>query len=299
MAKTKRIADLNPPASKGQGVLGCEPLTPLPNPASEYEFFKSLVKNAITIEGMTYIEEQFFLETLFNSNYVGYEGITKKFRKATPIFEDGDIIPTKATFILGNQKSVDLNISYLPEGLNYLFRGFPSSTTFSELVRSSTDIMKICDVSIIQNLLAVRSPQILECEDPETRLSLFHAIQQQQAGAPVVVVAKGFGNSLKSITTGVTPIFPQLYEYRQQVRDELLNRLGTLTANTNKKERVQATEVQATVGQCEDSIYIVIDNLNKQFKSYGFTQYEAKLNNSLEELYTGDATTTEETKNNV
>lgn len=284
--KKKRIADLNPPQSADSG--GC-PLVPLPQIPTEYEFFKSLVKNAITIEGLTYEEEEFFLERIFNSNFVGYDLIAKKFLRASPIYEKNDVLPRKATFFTETEKSYNVTLSYNAGGVQYLFKGFPSSTSFSEIVNNSTRIMQICDVSIVQNLCALRSPQILECDDPNTRLSLFHAIQQQQLGAPVVVVNKGFANALKSITTGVTPIFSELHEYRTQIRDELLNRLGTLTANVNKRERVQATEVQATVGQCEDSIYIVIDNLNKQFKNFGF-EWRAKLNNSLEELYTEGGT---------
>ena len=69
-------------------------------------------------------------------------------------------------------------------------------------------------------------------------------------------------------------------------RDKLLNKLGIMSANINKRERVQVGEVNATVGQCSDYIYMLVDCFNKQMDTYGLP-FKMELNGSLEELYTG------------
>ena len=57
-----------------------------------------------------------------------------------------------------------------------------------------------------------------------------------------------------------------------------------MSANINKRERVQVGEVNATVGQCEDYIYLMIDTFNKQMDTYGLP-FKMRLNGSLESLY--------------
>ena len=47
---------------------------------------------------------------------------------------------------------------------------------------------------------------------------------------------------------------------------------------------MQVGEVNATVGQCEDYIYLMIDTFNAQMETYGLS-FKMKLNGSLEELY--------------
>jgi hypothetical protein len=74
-------------------------------------------------------------------------------------------------------------------------------------------------------------------------------------------------------------------QYRTIIRDRLLNKLGIMSANINKRERVQVGEVNATVGQCVDYIYLWIDTFNAQMKDYGLP-YRMELNGALEELYT-------------
>ena len=80
--------------------------------------------------------------------------------------------------------------------------------------------------------------------------------------------------------------------YRDQERDRLLNKLGIMSANINKRERVQVGEVNATVGQCMDYIYLLIDTFNKQMETYGLP-FEMVLNESLEELYGNEETPAE------
>ena len=147
--------------------------------------------------------------------------------------------------------------------------------------------MEQCDIAIRQNLLATKSPCFMIVKNKDTRLSVEQAIQQQQAGMPVIVVDNSVSETVKGIPLNTPIVFSQIYEFRQKIRDALLNKLSVLTANVDKRERVQSAEVSATVGQCEDYIYMLIDNFNRQCESYGLN-YRMELNSSLEELYTSE-----------
>ena len=60
--------------------------------------------------------------------------------------------------------------------------------------------------------------------------------------------------------------------------------IGVLTANTDKKERVQSAEVNANLGQASDYIYLLIDTFNKQCDTYGL-DFQMVYNGSMEEIY--------------
>ena len=60
-----------------------------------------------------------------------------------------------------------------------------------------------------------------------------------------------------------------------------------MTANINKKERVQSAEVNATIGQATDYIYMLIDTFNKQMDAYALP-FKMELNGALEEIYLND-----------
>ena len=69
-----------------------------------------------------------------------------------------------------------------------------------------------------------------------------------------------------------------------EFKNELLTKLGIMNANTDKRERVQVGEVNATLGQCLDYLYLLIDTFNKQCETYEIP-YKMIINSSIEELY--------------
>ena len=72
--------------------------------------------------------------------------------------------------------------------------------------------------------------------------------------------------------------------------------LGIDNANTDKKERVQVGEVNATINQCSDYIYMLIDAFNKQMQDYDLP-FKMSFNGSMEELYEEQETTPEQAEN--
>ena len=57
-----------------------------------------------------------------------------------------------------------------------------------------------------------------------------------------------------------------------------------MTANTAKRERVQSAEVEASVGEVVDSLYIPIDNFNAQCDQYGLP-FKMAINSVVEDYY--------------
>ncbi len=268
----------------------CKKDAPLPHTIdipSEYEEFKGLLMNAIAINGVPYEKENFIKNQLIENNQIGYDKLADVWASVNVIDKNIYGMPVQIEFTFSTSaKAYKRNITTNPttDGA-YFIQGIPAAITFSKIIKTATDKLRTCDLVIDQNLNAVKTPQIITVRDPDMRLSVLQAIQKQQGGAPAIVVSPEIGEAIKGIPTATPYIVDSVYSYRQQIRDALINKLGTMSANINKRERVQVGEVNATVGQCEDYIYMLIDNFNKQMQSYGLP-FEMRLNNSLEELYT-------------
>lgn len=286
MAKvdSKKIRDLNPARrKKPYGVY------------SRFDEYFNLLLNSVKIvvkstgEGVNYATEHYIKQGLFDGGAMGYDKVAKKWASCygEGLNEEGN--PTQLIFVTANGKTWTREAYYenKKDGA-YLIKALPTTTmTMSSLIKETTDFMTNCDVAMRQNLEACKTPYIVVCKDEDLRLSFEQAIQQKQNGQAVVVVSEQLGDGLKAIDIGVTYLVDKFSEARDQERDTLLNKLGIMTANINKRERVQSAEVNATIGQATDYIYLLIDTFNKQCETYGL-DYEMKLNGSLEEIYLND-----------
>ena len=263
---------------------------------SDYEEYIAMAINSIKIDctdpniQFGYLEEDFIKRELIKSNIVGYDRLTNQWAIVYGFGINNYWRPTRLTFVLPtNRASFTRPASYEPDPIGaYFIKGLPANVSFNDIISKATDFMALCDNVIVQNLGAVRTPYVVVAESKEMQLSLLQAVQERQQGEPVVVVGKPLAKSLEGVQTYTEYIADKVETLKDQRRDQLLNKIGTMTANINKRERVQVGEVNATVGQCEDYIYMLIDNVNRQFTEYGLP-FEMKLNTSLEELYTDDS----------
>lgn len=246
-----------------------------------------LLMNALKIEGVHYPEEQLIKRQIILTNKIGYDGITKKYYPVTVLEEKNDYdLPQYAMFISPKTNlSFQRMLSYEPniDGA-FLLYGLPSSITFAEIIREHTDVIEQCDVAIRQNLEASSTPSFIVVDNKDQRLSIEQAIEQKQVGMPYIVVSTALAEGMRGISMNTPIVFDKIYQFRQQVLDSLYNKLSIMTANVEKRERVQAAEVNATVGKCEDYLYMLIDNFNRQTESYGL-KLKINSNTALEELY--------------
>ena len=282
MAKRK-IKDLNPISiCRANGVY------------SRFEEYFNLLMNAVKVvsaqgeASINYEEETFLKRGLFENGSMGYDKITKKwyYVYGLGLNDDGD--PTELCFVTANGKTFTRPAYYdNKEDGAYKVDALPINMSMSQMIKATTDFMINCEMAMKQNLEACKTPYIVVCKNENLRLSFETAIQQKQTGQAVIVVNEDLGDGLKAIDIGVTYLVDRFAEARDTERDTLLTKLGILTANIDKKERVQSAEVNATLGQASDYIYMLIDNFNKQCDSYGLP-YKMVFNGSMEEIYLND-----------
>lgn len=282
MAKRK-IKDLNPVSiCRANGVY------------SRFEEYFNLLMNAVKVvsaqgeASINYEEETFLKRGLFENGSMGYDKITKKwyYVYGLGLNDDGD--PTELCFVTANGKTFTRPAYYdnKDDGA-YKVDALPINMSMAQLIKATTDFMINCEMAMKQNLEACKTPYIVVCKNENLRLSFETALQQKQTGQAVIVVNEDLGDGLKAVDIGVSYLVDRFAEARDTERDTLLTKLGILTANTDKKERVQSAEVNATIGQASDYIYMLIDNFNKQCDSYGLP-YKMIFNGSMEEIYLND-----------
>lgn len=250
-----------------------------------YQEYKNLLMNAVSIDGVDYNVEVLIKTGLIEGGCIGYDNLTGKwaFVYGEGLNELGN--PTNLTFVFRNGVSFTRKAFYEPNPLGaYRIMALPSSFSLGTMIQRTTDFLANCDIAIAQNINACKTPFIVVSKNKDLQLSVEHAIEQQQDGKPVIVVNEDLGDALKSVNTSVEYIADRVLTIRDAERDRLLNKLGIMSANINKRERVQVGEVNATVGQCEDYIYLMIDTFNKQMDTYGLP-FKMTLNGSLEALY--------------
>ena len=282
MAKRK-IKDLNPISiCRANGVY------------SRFEEYFNLLMNAVKVvsaqgeASINYEEETFLKRGLFENGSMGYDKITKKWYYVYGIGLNDDGDPTELCFVTANGKTFTRPAYYdnKDDGA-YKVDALPINMSMSQMIKATTDFMINCEMAMAQNLEACKTPYIVVCKNENLRLSFETALQQKQTGQAVVVVSEELGDGLKAVDIGVTYLVDRFAEARDTERDTLLTKLGILTANIDKKERVQSAEVNATLGQASDYIYMLIDNFNKQCDSYGLP-YKMIFNGSMEEIYLND-----------
>ena len=278
----RKIKDLNPVSTcKANGVY------------SRFDEYFNLLMNAVKVvsaqgEAINYETETFLKRGLFENGAMGYDKLTKQwyYVYGQGLNEFGN--PTSLIFVTANGKTFERKAYYENEEDGaYKVDALPINMPMSQLIKATTDFMTNCEVAMKQNLEACKTPYIVVCKDDKLRLSFETALQQKILGQACIVVSEDLGDGLKAVDIGVTYLVDKFAEARDTERDTLLNKLGILTANTDKKERVQSAEVNASLGQASDYIYMLIDNFNKQCDSYGLP-YKMTFNGSMEEIYLQD-----------
>ena len=246
-------------------------------------------------ETLAFVEEAFAKRALFENGSVGYDKLTKRFYYVYGEGLDEYGKPTILNLVSANGRVITRKASYdeNPDGA-YMIVSLPiADITLGAIIAETTDFMENCDVAARQNLEACKTPYIVVCKDENLRLSFETALQQKQLGQAVMVVSEELGEGLKAISINTPYLVDKFTQARDTERDTLLTKLGILTANTDKKERVQSAEVNANLGQASDYIYLLIDTFNKQAETFELP-FEMKFNGSMEEIYLNNENTAPE-----
>ena len=89
-------------------------------------------------------------------------------------------------------------------------------------------------------------------------------IDSRRVGATVVFQNKSAmtGNEVKVQSTGAQYLVDKLLEARKEIMNETLQAIGLSVANTDKRERVQTSEIIASQLYTKDCIQTLIDTFN-------------------------------------
>ena len=286
MANVVKVRDLIPPVSSAK-------YGRFKNTDSRYEEYKNLLANEVSIVNKATGNPINFADEVFAKNAlidgcVGYDKLSKRFYYVygEGIDEYGN--PTELNFITANGKTIRRPASYdnNVDGA-YILKAYPFGFSLSGLIEKATDFISECDTAIGQNLEACKTPYIVVCKNADLRKSFDTAIEKKSLGQAVIVVSEDIGDGLKAVNITTNYLVDKFTEARDHEENKLLNKLGILTANTAKKERVQSAEVNSTLNVSSDYIYLFIDTFNKQCDTYDLP-CKMVFNGSMEELYEDD-----------
>lgn len=250
---------------------------------SAFPEIQNLLANAIKISNVDFTTETIIKRYLFDG-CVGYDKVRDVWCNVygTGINRQGN--PTQLIFVYENGETFTRPAYYEPDEFGaYIIKATPLPFSFNQMIKWSTDLMAQCDISILQNIKACRIPFVAVLKNEDLKLSLEQAIEQQQNGKPVILVDPELGDALSGQEFKTNYLADKLSTFKYDERDRILNKIGILTANSDKKERVQVGEIEANVNQCTDYIYMLIDTFNKQMESYGL-DFKMSFNGALEEL---------------
>lgn len=257
--------------------------------------FLNLIYNSVKIKGLKFTDELYVKQLLFGSpilhlspptgGRVGYDKSLDLFAAvAGEDFTDTGF-PKRGIFTTANGNTWTRELSYEPtDDGAYIIYAYPSKSGLYSRVVNVAELCADISISIVQNVIATRTPDIVVVEDPELALSIKTAVNARKRGEPVIAVTTALVNSLKGIKNETPIIFDRLIQLRKEVRNDFLSQIGVLSANTDKRERVQSAEISAGIGEVVDSIYIPIDTFNRQCEQYGLF-YEMEINSVVEDYY--------------
>jgi hypothetical protein len=120
------------------------------------------------------------------------------------------------------------------------------------------------DMAISQNLEAIKTMTVAEVNDGSTMLSMANEMESRRIGATVIFQNKSanIGNEVKVQSTGAQYLVDKLLEARKEILNETMQAIGLSVANTDKRERVQTSEILASQLYTKDCIQTLIDTFN-------------------------------------
>ena len=240
--------------------------------------FIDLICNAVTVEGLPDgVPPYYVIRKLLENGKIG-------------IYNNELWLPVSAS---GNVNIYGVPVNYTVIGENGVtFTGNNDLIKVIRLNPSGRSIMSWLnlkclrlaeiEISINANLQANRDTVLMLVDTEKNAETLKNAWLDREIGLPAIAVNNGFQDAFKVIKTDANYIVNELQECKKNERNEVLTRLGIITGNADKKERVESFELP--VNEAIDSIYVFIDTFNKDAEAQNITA-RMKLNGSIEELY--------------
>ena len=239
--------------------------------------FTELFHNSVEVENGDDIPKRYLLRTLLHKGGIAYDKETGLYLPYNGVGVDVYGLPTMYNLVGQNglvlTRKTDDVIILRANDIKY-----PMYQYFEQQAERVTDI----DMSIDQNLEAIKTMAIAYVEDNKQLLSLMNEVENRRIGSTIIFVNKKatVGSGIKTESTGAQYLVDKLLEARRQLLDETFSHIGISVANTDKRERVQGMEVMASQGLAKDMISTLIDTFNYDAE-YGGIPIRLKANTSL------------------
>ena len=243
--------------------------------------FIAFAHNAVKFENLGDTPKRYIMRTLINYGAIAYDKETELFLRFVPIGYDIYGLPEAYTLYGYNGYTVTRK----PNEVVIL-----RVNDIQEPIKPFLDIkakrIVDYDLAILQNLEAIKTMTVYECKSDAQILSLVNQAESRRLGATVFFAnSNAFGDTnVKVSNTGAQYLVDKLQEAKQKEINEVYAALGTAVANTDKRERVQAVEVNTSLSYAKDSLFLNCDTFNYDAE-YGGLNVRMKPNTSLMELW--------------
>ena len=239
--------------------------------------FTELFHNSVVIENGDDIPKRYLLRTLLHKGGIAYDRETGLYLPYNGVGIDVYGLPTMYNLVGQNglvlMREADEVVILRANDIKY-----PMYQYFMQQAERVTDI----DMSIDQNLEAVKTMAIAYVDDNKQALSIMNEVENRRLGSTIIFTNKKAmaGAGIKCESTGAQYLVDKLLEARRQILDETLSSIGISVANTDKRERVQGMEVRASQGLAKDMISTLVETFNYDAEQGGIP-IRLKANTSL------------------
>lgn len=253
--------------------------------------FLSMAHNSVRIENLPEdLPKRYLLSTLFKQGQIAYDKQTGLWLRA--IGKGIDVYGLPRTWQLFGANG--FTVERKPDEIVVCRLNDLSAPLIPFIEQQASKLIDI-DSALAQNLDSIRTMTICEVADQAQLLSLVNEYESRRLGATIIYKNKNLAlpgdSAFKVQSTGAQYLVDRLSEYRNQVFNETLARIGTISANTDKRERVQGIEVMSAQGYAIDSLYIICDTFNHDAEVGGL-DIRLVPNTSLQEIMESTQTNT-------
>lgn len=258
-----------------------------------YDDALAMACNAVKInDHPQHIPERFVKRVLFERGEIAYFGNFADLNTVNAFMCGGsrgvDIYGDPLAYLLtpvsGQSFMVDASSDMLA-----IIRANATRYALANAIRFAAERIADCEVAISANLVHCNSTDFIPVDDEKQVTTLKTAMRRKQLGLPTVYVRKEETDALIKGQTAFTLandfFADRIAMLRDQYKQELLAKIGTLSANKYKRERVQSSEVNAGVGEVIDNIYMLIDQFNHDAAANGLP-FTMEINAAVADLYT-------------
>ena len=250
--------------------------------AQEYiDFFVSVFHNSVTFDNLPPdLPKRYLLRKLLEGGKIAYDKETGLYLPCNGIGIDLYGLPEQYQLYGANGYVV-----VRPADDVVILRLNDIAAPLAPFIARQSELIADFDTAIIQNLDAIRTMTIYEYNDEAQALTVVNELNARRIGSVALIRNK---NALQGVrntatSTGAQFLIDKLQDARQRIINETLTRIGISSANTDKREQVQAAEVVASQGVALDALYTFIDTFNHDAECGGLS-IRARANTSVVDL---------------